>query len=89
MSFIALASRRVIAGTVQRSSTAAAAIGGTRQMSVADKDNILPVSYSMYILLSLWQFIGRTTSKSLLFCGDHLLLHIVEIIMFSVHMMCF
>lgn len=44
MSFWALASRRVIPGTVQRSSTVAAAIGGTRQMSVAEKDNILPVS---------------------------------------------
>jgi hypothetical protein len=44
MSFWALATRRVIPGTVQRSSTAAA-IGGTRQMSVADKDNILPVSF--------------------------------------------
>eukprot|EP00984_Skeletonema_dohrnii_P006511 scaffold2340_cov69-Skeletonema_dohrnii-CCMP3373.AAC.4 len=46
MSFWALASRRVIPGTVQRSTNAAAAIGGTRQMSVAEKDNILPNSLS-------------------------------------------
>ena len=45
MTLWALASRRIIPGTVQRSSTVAAAIGGTRQMSVADKDNILPVSF--------------------------------------------
>ena len=50
MSFWALASRRVIPGTVQRSTNAAAAIGGTRQMSVAEKDNILPVSYIRLIL---------------------------------------
>jgi hypothetical protein len=47
MTLWALASRRIIPGTVQRSSTVAAAIGGTRQMSVADKDNILPVSFSL------------------------------------------
>ena len=48
MTLWTLASRRIIPGTVQRSSTvAASAIGGTRQMSVADKDNILPVSFSL------------------------------------------
>ena len=57
MTLWALASRRIIPGTVQRSSSAttvAAAIGGTRQMSVADKDNILPVSIDDILLERNW-----------------------------------
>ena len=51
------ASRRIISGTVQRSSTvAASAIGGTRQMSVADKDNILPVSKERPMVLFYMPF---------------------------------
>ena len=57
MTLWALASRRIIPGTVQRSSTVAAAIGGTRQMSVADKDNILPVSFFLNVKEGRYCFI--------------------------------
>lgn len=87
MSFIALASRRVVAGTVQRSSTAAAAIGGTRQMSVADKDNILPVSYSTYIYYLLGDSLEELQYYMSILVDVISLLQVIEIIT-SVQLMC-
>ena len=42
--------RVAAAGLRQRPSTLASAVGGTRQMSMADKDNILPVRLMFGVL---------------------------------------
>ena len=42
--------RAAAAGLRQRPSTLASAVGGTRQMSMAEKDNILPVRLMFGVL---------------------------------------